>query len=412
MPAPPDPGDIRPVELSELRGAKARETPRVRPMPAPQGPASSPPAPEPPKKRRLGLMISGGTALAAALAVAAWFGFDRLHHPDESPAKGAPSLAASDEALTVTPAPDEEIGERPSTSAVEKTSPEPPAPPPVKATPKAVKPPAAPDVRRALYSVIVSGATGEARFRLGTAWAVAPKRLVTSGAVVMAIEELQKSGMSAVVSREGDSGGERVAGLHVHPAYRRAFEEALVARQEIEKARLADKPSNKGPRSDVSSSDAVTGARERLDSAYAAQADCDVGLLDVDQTLDTLLTPLSGKLPADPFQCKLAGLPFPVDQYRASEPGPADRVQQFSFNINPGAAGSSDGAHLILQFGGVLARRNWSGSPILNPAGRVIGVYSRPLPALDGDTDAESDRPVSHAVTPIARLREMAPELK
>jgi hypothetical protein len=380
-------------------------------MPAP-GPATSPPVPEPPKKRRLGLIISGGVATAGVVAVAAWFGFDRLHHSDEGPAKGAASLTSKDEASAVAPAPDEHIAETSSSNAAEKTSLEPPPAPPVKSTPQAVKPPAAPDVRRALYSVIVTDGTGEARFRLGTAWAVAPKRLVTSGAVVMAIEELQKAGMSAVVTREGEANGERVAGLHVHPAYRRAFEESLVARQEIEKARLADKPSKKGPRSDVSSSDAMTGARERLDSAYAAQAECDIGLLDVDQTLGALLTPFSGKLPSDPFQCKLAGLPFPVDQYRASEPGPADRVQQFSFNINPGAEGSGDAAHLILRFGGVLARRNWSGSPILNPAGRVIGVYSRPLPGLDGDTDAESDRPVSHAVTPIARLREIAPEFK
>src|SRR5262245_6528252 len=408
MPVTPDPGDIRPVEWSELRKAQARETPRVRPMPVP-GPANPPAAPDSPKKQSRSLIITGSIAAAGVLVVAAWFGFDRLHRPDEGVGRVAASQTASDDEPAVRLIPDEKIADTASTSAVEKTSPEPSRS--VKPSPAVVKPPAAPDVRRALYSVLVSDPTGEARFRLGTAWAVAPKRLVTSGAVVMAVEELQKAGMSAVVARAGDAEGLRVTGLHVHPAYRRAFEEAAVARQAIGKARLADKPSNKGPRSDVARSDAPAAARESLDSAYESQADCDVGLVDVEQLLETTLPPASGALPTETFQCKLAGLPFSVDQYRATEPGPTDRVQQFSFNINPGD-GSGDGAHLILQFGGVLARRNWSGSPILNSAGRVIGIYSRPLPDSDSDTGAESDRPVSHAVTSIARLMEMAPELK
>src|SRR5262245_26150975 len=313
MTVPPDPGDIRPVELSELRKAQAREAPRVRPMPAP-GPPSSAAAPAPPKQRRLGLIISGSVVTAGALAVGAWFGFDRLHHPDGSLVTGAPSQTASDDGPAVSPVPDEKTADKPSTHAAQKPSPEPS--PAVKPPTRVVKAPEAPDVRRALYSVLVSDSTGEARFRLGTAWAVAPKRLVTSGAVVMAVEELQKSGMSAVVARAGDADGLRIAGLHVHPAYRRAFDEATVARKEIEKSRLADKPSNKEPRSDVSRNDALAAARESLDSAYESQADCDVGLLDVEQLLETTLSPASGALPAElfQFQCKLAGLPFPVDQ--------------------------------------------------------------------------------------------------
>jgi hypothetical protein len=410
MPAPPDPDDIRPVELSELRSA-ARETPRVRPMPRPQNAPTAPVLPEAPKKRGVGLAIAGGVVIAGAVAVAAWLGFDRHRGQNDGPPPSADSQAARDVRPDEKETADEKAADVPSTAAVENTSREPS--PPTKAnkpTPNPVETKATPDLRRALYSVLISDSAGGERFRLGTAWAVGPRRLATSGAVVMAVEELQKSGMSAVVSRAGETKENHVTGIHAHPAYRRAFEEASVAREELEKARGANAPSKKVGRSDDSRSDIAQVARDRLDGAYDAQADCDVGLLDVDQTLETTLTPLFGALPSERFQCKLAGLPFAVDQYRASEPGPADRVQQFTFNIAPGAGDDRD-AHLILAFSGDLARRNWSGSPILNSAGRVVGVYSRPLPASD-DASGESDRPISHAVTPIARLREMAPELK
>ena len=79
------------------------------------------------------------------------------------------------------------------------------------------------DVRRSLYTVLSKRDAEKRRyFRLGTAWAVAPRCLVTSGAVIMAIEELQQSDLRVRVSPAGEMQELRVVGMRVHPIYRQA----------------------------------------------------------------------------------------------------------------------------------------------------------------------------------------------
>src|SRR5262245_19904680 len=94
MPAPSDPNEIRPVELSELRAA-ARDAPRVRPMPLPQSPGAAPAVAEAPKKKRLGLAIPGGIMAAGALLVAAWLIYERRGIDDQGQTDRRSSQVAS-----------------------------------------------------------------------------------------------------------------------------------------------------------------------------------------------------------------------------------------------------------------------------------------------------------------------------
>src|SRR5262245_7619070 len=95
MPAPPDPDEIRPVELSELRAASAREAPRVRPMPRPQSPAAPSTVPAAPGKKRIGLAIAGGVVAAGALAVAAGIAFGPRGADDRDETDNGSSQSAS-----------------------------------------------------------------------------------------------------------------------------------------------------------------------------------------------------------------------------------------------------------------------------------------------------------------------------
>jgi len=54
------------------------------------------------------------------------------------------------------------------------------------------------------------------------------------------------------------------------------------------------------------------------------------------------------------------------------------------------------------------AGQNWSGSPILNSAGRVVGVYSRPTPPPFEAADRPA--PATHDVVEIEKLRILLPE--
>jgi hypothetical protein len=242
---------------------------------------------------------------------------------------------------------------------------------------------------------------------------VSSNRLVTSGAVVLAIEELQKSDLVAVVLPAGGGDELRVTGMQVHAAYRDAFQEAFAARRQLEKtgkgAGTSPKESTAG--GTAPNNDRIS-AQARLDRAYASQARYDVGLLEVDDVLHHVLAPLFAAPVTVNERLRLAGLPFPIDHYRASDPGPADRVEQYTFAIAPEAGRKFDPSQFTLDFSGDLARRNWSGSPILNSDGKVVAIYSRPLTGAEGSRGAAGGPGLSHAVTPVARLRDIAPELR
>ncbi|MGE5192353.1 MAG: FHA domain-containing protein [Deltaproteobacteria bacterium] len=414
-PLAPDPFTMEPVELASLKAAvPSDERLRVKPLPAPgeRKPADS--AAPPQTKISPALKFAAGVGAVGVVAAAVWMiGFGRKGGDDYKPRQARPEAGSEErpvvkkwkkkteepDAVTVAAKPPEK-GIRP---------PEPlPQPPSRKTSTASPEPASLTDPQRFLYAVLVQDAAGEQQFRLGTAWAVSPRRLVTSGAVVLAIEELQKSGLTAKVSPAKGAARIKITGLRVHPGYRQAFQDAAAAREQLETARAARtsskqrKPTGNSPDGDIES------ARSRLDRAYAAQAQCDVGVLNVDQPLLHLLTP-SFTMPVGAGErLRLAGLPFPVDDYRAPEAEPADRVEQFTFNV---AAGDRDASQLTLDFEGELARRNWSGSPILNSSGNVVGIYSRPLAGRDDDKSDDEGR-VTHAVTPVARLREIAPDLQ
>ena len=407
---PPDPDDFRPVELSELRAAAARDKPHVRPLPPPQTPPAAPVAPRAPWKRGLGVAVAGGLAAAGALLVAAWIGFGRDGGEDQADQNSAGSQPAGGERAARNETAHGTVDEGTSTTAVREQSPK--SSPAAAPAPIIAKSPPAPDPGAALYAVLVGDDAGQGRFRLGTAWAVGAHRLVTSGAIVMALDELQNSGMTAVLVAVGAPKEIPVTGMHVHPEYRRACQQAAAARLELDTSSPAKDQSQTKSDSGTSRSAALRTIGEDLDRAFAAQAACDVGLLEVRERLMSILTPAFEAPLLSSAQVMLAGLPFPVDQHRMADPGSAARVEKVRCHITQHSDGEGGVPRVTVAYGGELARLNWSGSPVLNADQRVVAVYSRPLLDFDDETNGDRDQPLSHAVTPVARLREMGVELK
>ncbi len=255
------------------------------------------------------------------------------------------------------------------------------------------------ELQRSLYAVLVRDADGKRMYRLGTAWAVAPRRLVTSGAVVMAIEELQSSGLTAIVLPAGGKQEIRVTGMRVHPAYTQAVAEAAAL------SKGGDEPEDSSPAE-------AQAVRDKLARAYSTQTKCDLGVLETGPFPAQVLPWEASPPRASPEEhFVLVGLPFAIDEYRPADGARTNRAAQSEGSLSSAGAASVSGP-LTMDFSRDVANRNWSGSPVLNSGGAVVGVYSRPLEEAEPGTSAPATRFSSHAVTPIGRLTDFAPELR
>lgn len=382
---------FEPVELTNLPQAPKRDkSPQVKPLPPPREPVA--PAPEQPSKKKT-MLIAGaaaGVVVVGIAIVAGWMIFGRGPGPVDNPPPRSLARETDD------------IGE-PSTERNDAGDSQPAPAITTHGTPDdgQVNPFAIAAAQRSLYAVYVQDSFRVQRFRLGTAWAVAPGRLVTSGAVAMAIDELKKSRLKPVVYLAGDVREIPVTKTYVHPAYRRAADDAAAARKELDAAVPEADSSEDKPEAaaDTSKQDA---ARAALARAYATQAGCDLGLLETGVLPSPVLS-WDSRPQALPEgeRFVVVGLPFKIDDYRPANVSEAHRAARR--DGRGVSAGSESSGSPRLRFDAPamsVPPENWSGSPVLNAAGRVCGVYSR----LVEETDLQ-------AISPINRLSELAPDL-
>ncbi len=404
------PPPISPLELADVQTPPAREKPRVRPLPKLWNEPKRSPAAQALSQNRIGWMaISIGVAvLVAVVAACIWFG-SRPAVDDSRPSavpdkksKQGPALAetaredndgADDDGAGNDRAGGNEVasdGGTPSSPAEGR---------PDKVAPASVTHPSADDVQHSLYAVTVHDAEKKNTFRLGTAWAVAPRRLVTSGAVVVALEELLKSGVTVFVSPAGEQREIRVTGMRVHPRYRQAADEAAAARGDVEKLNAGQ---SAGPAEKL-----LQEARDRLAAAYAAEVEVDLGILETVQ-LPAHVLRWESKAAADLSQGEyvMVGLPFSIGEYRSTEPVSSQPEER------EGSDPATTGALFTIKFRRDVAGQNWSGSPLFNAAFAVAGVYSRPIEEGEEAQGRGTGTPTAHAVAPIGRLREFVPDLK
>lgn len=257
-------------------------------------------------------------------------------------------------------------------------------------------------VRDGVYAVLAKSPDGESYYRLGTAWAASKKHLVTSGAVALAVEGLMREGASIVISQPFQDHPITIKTSRVHPAYSQAVERAAAS-----KARLDDESnvSTKGP----DGQDESPGTQ--LAKALANQARFDLGVLDID-TAQRL--PMSLKMQTADMEdvsktdYLLVGFPFADSKYQLDSLQKAGDAKELTSVKNSPIKNDSD-LTLTMRFSGDAATDIWSGSPVFDRSQRVIGVYSRPATAAQGNEPPQKRR---HAIIWLGRLREFAAELE
>src|SRR6185369_2033547 len=271
---------------------------------------------------------------------------------------------------------------------------------------------AAPESQRALSLVLVRQEQGQT-FQLGTAWAAGKRQLVTSAAIVTALEDLRDIAPAALVSSPTSRKEAKIVRTRVHPQYKQALGEAKVAQGEAESLRL-DLEEKKPPAEVAALTEKIVAAEERRFLALERLTFYDVAVLDVDADLPLALSlaESSSGRPRAGSRVVLAGVPFAREEFLVDPDSPAP-PQDSPGNVLlvqnlPGDSGGP--FRVVIKCRLDLSGQNWSGSPVLNPAGQVIAVYSRPTPP---DLDPKAPASVtSHDATDINRLREFASEFK
>lgn len=266
------------------------------------------------------------------------------------------------------------------------------------------------DVRRALYSVTVSIPDQGQVFQLGTACAVSEHHLLTSAAVALALEGLKDTLPAAAVSSPVLKQQFDIVRWTVHPQYRSAVADADRAQESIEDATEQLQEATE-PEQKKQLAGQIADAEQAYAEALGRQVAYDLAVLEVGEQLPAAMPLATG----DEMQLAVgaravvAGLAFGAEQ-RLVDPESPTMPQQSdaqvfalqSIDETPGAA-----RRVLIKVSDNLGDRNWSGSPLLNRAGKVVAVYSRPAVAASNQAPAAK----LHVASSVDRLAEFAGEL-
>lgn len=247
------------------------------------------------------------------------------------------------------------------------------------------------DPAGSLFWVLVRSADGEQTFRVGTASAVSPNRLVTAGTVVRSVEMLSQEGYPDARVVHLKSGSTfQLSATGTHASFVTLSSEASKLRQEYETAiealRVPSNDEQDSPAIEESTSQLSTRKAmlvelgERMLQAEEALVDYDVGWLTISSTFPkniAVLEVTKSLTPRPKQSIKLLAAPFDLeDPYFDDE---TDRPQsQEAFRVaRILPAANRDGDRIQLEGEWGFGESNLFGSPLLDSGGRLIGVYSR-----------------------------------
>lgn len=266
-------------------------------------------------------------------------------------------------------------------------------------------------LQRSMFVVVCSDSDRES-YRVGTAFSIDAKHVVTTASVVRALQELKQNGFgtatlfSPVLEETFD-----IASTRIHPQFSQASIEAQRAQQEHDAIydELESKPPN--PEAFDAVKDRLLATRVAAIGAMDRKTTYDVGLIELKQDLKHSLTGASVNASLRPnMKIEVIGYGFDSNDpfFDKSE---ATQLRTMKGRVHQVALSSDHIARRLLATGTNLhSEFAFEGSPAINAQGQVVAIYSRPTPDSGGtdlQRDGDDSQPVSMFDAPLfERVRE------
>lgn len=240
------------------------------------------------------------------------------------------------------------------------------------------------DPRQALYCLQMRTADRTRTVQLGTAWAVAPRQLVTTGDAARGIA-LNQEFYPLAFARHTLTGEEfEISGLTLHPQYEAAagrLEQAVreIRRLQPEFEQAADPEDRKKLETLLLKldSEAVVAADESVNVNFA--------VLEITKDSPALLSWSRAPSMKVGQQLTLVGHPLSKSDTLVDPDRPVPLQQSIGrLQHSDARPGSATPCRALIRFADPMKDQNWTGSPVLSADGAVIGQYSRPTPPPPG----------------------------
>lgn len=240
----------------------------------------------------------------------------------------------------------------------------------------------------ALFWVIVKDSADKQAYRLGTAWAVAPRLVVTTANVVYAARTLMKDEFPVNRIYSPTTRQEiAITKTTVHADFQAAATAAEAARQEYDELLRTLETEASSDEELAATKASLLDLREQWFMASEKQVYFDVAVLEIEESVSATL-PLVEELAAAPrpkMRVEVQGLAFDREDpflelgAKPQELEVASRVRQ--------VVGYDEEGHtyqrLCVECDSSQLEYDLTGSPVTNAQGRVLGMYSRPSPNAD-----------------------------
>jgi FHA domain len=246
-------------------------------------------------------------------------------------------------------------------------------------------------LERAMFVVVCSDPAREASYRIGTAFAVDAKHVVTTASVIQAMQELKKNGYSEATLHAPATGNTYgIVSTHLHPQYETADAEAQRAQREHDAIydELETKPPT--PEAFEAVKEQLLATRLAAIEAMERKTTYDVALIELHQDLECWLRGSApDALPRPNLKLDVSGFGFDSND-PFFDKSDATQLLTMKGRVRQ-VARSSDEAPSRLLAAGTEQQFEYafSGSPALNTQGEVVAIYSRPTPT---QRDAKSQR--------------------
>ncbi len=266
------------------------------------------------------------------------------------------------------------------------------------------------DPRQAVYVVLAHPADGGTARQIGTAWAASPRQLVTCGSIARDVLKRDHAQFPTVTVRcEALGSVATVTESKLHPEYERldpGFQQTV--RALFESGKQLDDLKREGHPVSAALEQEFAASIAKVNQTYAERAFFDLGVLAVDQDLPVCLPVATANDKIETPLSALGGVPG----HGSADPGqsiiPAGRLRCLMGT----KVSRNDGSLMRWQWPTETSHqgRNWTGSPVLDAAGRVVGLFSLPTPPSDPQGQDQPATNQFDAVS-IQQLDHMLPEV-